>query len=82
MSSLAHAGEGEAEPQTLHDWAAQGDARKVAEILETGQVDARDSEGCTALHFAADRGNRCGASCPFLSPIGQQILGWLKFQET
>uniref|UniRef100_A0A061RY16 Achain crystal structure of engineered northeast structural genomics consortium target n=1 Tax=Tetraselmis sp. GSL018 TaxID=582737 RepID=A0A061RY16_9CHLO len=58
MSSLAHAGEGEAEPQTLHDWAAQGDARKVAEILETGQVDARDSEGCTALHFAADRGNR------------------------
>mmetsp|Transcript_36272 Transcript_36272/g.86090 ORF Transcript_36272/g.86090 Transcript_36272/m.86090 type:complete len:100 (-) Transcript_36272:395-694(-) len=59
MSSLAHAGEGEAEPQTLHDWAAQGDARKVAEILETGQVDARG-----ALQQSSQQEEQQMAACP------------------
>ena len=38
--------------------ASEGDAAAVASCLDGGAaVDARDGEGCTALHWAADRGH-------------------------
>jgi len=55
-SSLA--GEDMPEPETLHDWATQGDTEKVAAMLQTADVNLRDEDGCTPLHFAADRGSK------------------------
>jgi len=57
VSSLAGGQEQEHELQTLHDWVTEGDVEKIAAMLEAADVNARDEEGCTALHFAADRGH-------------------------
>ena len=43
----------------MHDLAAHGDVLGVAKKLGDGSwpLDLRDENGCTALHFAADRGH-------------------------
>ena len=58
VSTLANA-EGPGEPlDTLQGWTVNGDVAKVVASLEGGAaVDGVDEEGCTALHFAADRGH-------------------------
>jgi hypothetical protein len=41
----------------LHELAGKGDVERLMSLLEGGaDVEARDDQGCTALHFAADRG--------------------------
>jgi ankyrin repeat protein len=42
----------------MHELAGQGDVMGVARLLGAGSwpLDLRDESGCTALHFAADRG--------------------------
>lgn len=42
--------------KTLHFWAEQGDAEKVKQCVSKGQdVNAKDEEGRTPLHWAVDR---------------------------
>lgn len=43
----------------MHELAGQGDVIGVARMLGAGSwpLDLRDESGCTALHFAADRGH-------------------------
>ena len=43
----------------MHELAGQGDILGVAKLLGAGSwpLDVRDCNGCTALHFAADRGH-------------------------
>lgn len=44
-------------PAGIHELAGQDDIEAISELLASGvDVNARDDEGCTALHFAADRG--------------------------
>lgn len=41
----------------MHELAGHGDLQGLRAALEAGTpVDGRDAQGCTALHFAADRG--------------------------
>jgi ankyrin repeat protein len=43
---------------SLHLLASEGDVPAVTFLLDNGaDVDSRDAEGCTALHWAADRGS-------------------------
>ena len=58
---------------SLHIRASVDDASGVEQMLKTGaQVDQRDDQGCTPLHWAADRGSRqvgidaCGHECRML----------------
>lgn len=45
------------EGNALHVQASRGDTAALASTLQSGQdVNARDAQGCTALHWAADRG--------------------------
>lgn len=58
VSTLANAEEPGEPLDTLQGWTVNGDAAKVVASLEGGAaVDGVDEEGCTALHFAADRGH-------------------------
>ena len=42
----------------LHRAAARGDAEAVRQLLGSGvDPDARDGDGCSPLHWAADRGH-------------------------
>ena len=43
----------------MHELAGQGDVIGVARMLGAGSwpLDLQDESGCTALHFAADRGH-------------------------
>ncbi len=42
---------------SLHIRASEGDVAGVQKLLKSGiAVDQRDDQGCTALHWAADRG--------------------------
>ena len=42
---------------SLHIKASQGDLAGVKQLLDTGiDVNQTDEQGCTALHWAADRG--------------------------
>lgn len=42
---------------SLHIRASEGDVAGVQQLLKSGiAVDQRDNQGCTALHWAADRG--------------------------
>lgn len=42
---------------SLHIRASEGDLAGVQKLLKSGTaVDQRDDQGCTALHWAADRG--------------------------
>lgn len=42
---------------SIHELAGQGNAAAVQACIDSGTaVDSRDDQGCTALHFAADRG--------------------------
>jgi ankyrin repeat protein len=53
----AAAGAGSGSSSSIHELAGQGDLTALQACLDSGAaVDSRDSEGCTALHFAADRG--------------------------
>lgn len=47
----------------IHDAAAQGDATKVKILIEKDPelVDGRDMDGCTPLHWAADKGHKAVA---------------------
>ncbi|KAL3160023.1 hypothetical protein ABBQ38_010409 [Trebouxia sp. C0009 RCD-2024] len=65
FSSLAHSKEctedlDAAVPEgSLHIRASVDDASGVEQMLKTGaQVDQRDDQGCTPLHWAADRGSQ------------------------
>jgi ankyrin repeat protein len=52
----------------LHLLASEGDTEAVTFLLDNGaDVDARDAEGCTALHWAADRG--CSEVSLCMSPL-------------
>lgn len=43
---------------SLHLLASEGDTAAVAFLLDnSADVDSRDADGCTALHWAADRGS-------------------------
>lgn len=48
----------QAGPSTVHELVSKDDEEGVQVLLAAGTpVDIRDDEGCTALHFAADRGH-------------------------
>lgn len=43
---------------SLHLLASEGDTSAVAFLLDnSADADSRDADGCTALHWAADRGS-------------------------
>lgn len=49
---------------SLHIRASVDDAAGVEQMLKTGaQVDQRDDQGCTPLHWAADRGSQQVCGC-------------------
>ena len=51
--------------------ASEGDSAAVRHLLDNGaSVDQRDSEGCAALHWAADRG------CTEVSLLAMHKLAW------
>jgi ankyrin repeat protein len=70
-------------PDSLHIRASEGDELAAAELLGSGaDVNAVDGQGCTALHWAADRGRlgmirlllRCGADVGVTDADGQTPL--------
>jgi len=52
--------------ESLHIRASEGDVAGVQQLLKLGQsVDLRDDQGCTPLHWAADRGSEQVCSLAF-----------------
>lgn len=57
----------------MHIRASQGDVAGVEKLLHEGaEVNARDSEGCCALHWACDRGS-LPVTLPLMGP--PQLVG-------
>jgi ankyrin repeat protein len=57
LIALQAAADAGSSSSSIHELAGQGDLTALQACLDSGTaVDSRDSDGCTALHFAADRG--------------------------
>lgn len=59
---------------SLHLLASEDDVPALKFLLENGaDVDQRDEEGCTALHWAADRGSMQVSSAPRLCASNRNL---------
>jgi ankyrin repeat protein len=57
LAGLQDVAAGGSGSSSIHELASQGNIAALQACLDSGAaVDSRDSDGCTALHFAADRG--------------------------